>query len=65
VRRLGEKYGYSPDAAEAVPSRAAEIFALLARYDVKNARVSKAVDPMFLEHRDFIYREFLQLPLDS
>jgi hypothetical protein len=37
---------------------------LRAQYDVKDARVSEAVDPMLLEHRDFIYREFLQLPLD-
>jgi glutathione S-transferase len=113
VRRLGGKYGYSPEVAEAAPSRAAEILALLAsrlrdqrdrgsrffvgdalsaldvywaafgavvrplpaaqcpmpeflrsQYDVKDARVSEAVDPMLLEHRDFIYREFLQLPLD-
>ena len=27
--------------------------------------MSKAVDPMLLEQRDFVYREFLQLPLDS
>jgi len=37
---------------------------LRAQYDVKDAQVSKAVDPILLEHRDFIYRECLQLPLD-
>jgi hypothetical protein len=25
--------------------------------------MAKAVDPILLEHRDFIYREFLELPL--
>jgi glutathione S-transferase len=113
VRRLGARYGYSPEAAESAPLRAAEILTLLAsrlcdqrdrgsrffvgdalsaldvywaafaalvrplpaalcpmpeflraQYDVKDARVSKAVDPILLEHRDFIYRECLQLPLD-
>jgi len=113
ARRLGRRYGYSPEAAEAAPPRAAEILELLAsrlrdqrdrgsrffvgdalsaldvywaafaaivrplpaaqcpmpeflraQYDVKDARVSAAVDPLLLEHRNFIYREFLQLPLD-
>jgi len=37
---------------------------LRAQYDVRDARVSEAIDPLLLEHRDSIYREFLQLPLD-
>jgi glutathione S-transferase len=113
ARRLGAKYGYRPEAAEAAPGRAAEALTLLAsrlrdqrargsrffvahalsaldvywaafaaivrplpeslcpmpsflraQYDVKDAMVSAAVDPILLEHRDFIYHEYLRLPLD-
>jgi glutathione S-transferase len=113
VRRLGRKYGYSPEAAEVAPARAAEILALLssrlrrqrergcdyfvadalsaldviwaafaalvsplpedlcpmpafirAGYDLSHPGVRASVDPILLEHRDFIYRDFLQLPLD-
>jgi len=32
--------------------------------EVDDARVSKAVDPMLPEHRDFVYRELLRLPLE-
>jgi hypothetical protein len=63
VRRLGARYGYSPGAAESAPLCPMPEF-LRAQYDVKDAQVSKAVDPILLEHRDFIYRECLQLPLD-
>jgi hypothetical protein len=63
VRRLGARYGYSPGAAESAPLCPMPEF-LRAQYDVKDAQVSKAVDPILLEHRDFIYRECLQVPLD-
>jgi len=33
-------------------------------YTANHPRVVAAVRPMLLEHRDFIYREYLQLPLD-
>jgi hypothetical protein len=26
--------------------------------------VRRAADPLLLEHRDFVYREYLRLPLD-
>jgi glutathione S-transferase len=37
---------------------------LRAQYEVADPVVRAAVDPLLLEHRDFIYREFLPLPLD-
>jgi hypothetical protein len=33
-------------------------------YTANDSRVVAAVRPALLEHRDFIYREYLQLPLD-
>jgi glutathione S-transferase len=36
---------------------------LRTQYDVQHPGVRQAVDPILLEHRDFIYREFLRLPL--
>jgi hypothetical protein len=33
-------------------------------HQVKESRVGEAVDPMLPEHRDFICREFLRLPLE-
>lgn len=31
--------------------------------EAMDAATAKALDPILLEHRDFIYREFLELPL--
>lgn len=33
-------------------------------YTLADPEVRKAADPLLLEHRDFIYQEYLQLPLD-
>ncbi|MBI3302469.1 MAG: hypothetical protein HYZ72_10405 [Deltaproteobacteria bacterium] len=109
---MGNKYGYSPEAAEAAPARMAEILQLLgARLEQQRAKGSKffignqlsaldiywaafaaliqplppelcpmatafrafytnanpvvvaATSPLLLEHRDFIYREYLELPI--
>jgi glutathione S-transferase len=109
---LGNKYGYSPAAAEAAPARMAEILRLLgARLEQQRAKGSKffignqlsaldiywatfaaliqplppelcpmatafrtiytntdsvvaaATSPLLLEHRDFIYHEYLELPI--
>jgi len=32
-------------------------------YTEKNAVVTSAVSPLLLEHRDFIYRQYLELPI--
>ena len=113
VRRLGGKYGYRPEAAEAAPARVIEILELLAsrlgdqsrrgsrffvgdrlsaldiywatfaalldplpdadcpmpdflraQYEVQHPDVRKAIDPTLLEHRNFVYRDFLLLPID-
>jgi glutathione S-transferase len=110
--RFGNKYGYSPAAAEAAPARMAEILRFLgARLEQQRAKGSKffignqlsaldiywatfaaliqplppeqcpmatafrafytnkdpvvaaATSPLLLEHRDFIYREYLELPV--
>ena len=109
---MGNKYGYSPAAAEAAPTRTAEIlrhlgtrleqqrakgskffigdrlsaldiycatFAALIQplppelcpmatafrdfYTNKDPLVAAALSPSLLEHRDFIYREYLELPV--
>ena len=109
---MGNKYGYSPAAAEAAPARMAEIlqhlgtrleqqrakgskffiggqisaldiywatFAALIQplppelcpmatafrdfYTNKDPVVAVALSPLLLEHRDFIYREYLELPI--
>ena len=31
--------------------------------EAMDAATAKALDPILLEHRDFVYREFLELPL--
>jgi glutathione S-transferase len=110
---FGNKYGYSPQAAAAAPTRVAEILrALSEQLDAQRRRGSRffignslsaldiywaafaaliqplpddmcptdpewrrrvtntdpvvqaAVVPALMEHRDFIYREFLELPVD-
>ncbi len=33
-------------------------------YTLRDPEVRKAADPLLLEHRDFIYQEYLQLPMD-
>ena len=109
---MGNKYGYSPAAAEAAPARMAEILRLLGArleqqrtkgskffvgdhlsaldiywatfaaliqplppelcpmatafrdfYTNKDPMVAVALSPLLLEHRDFIYREYLELPI--
>lgn len=109
---MGNKYGYSPAAAEAAPARMAEILRLLGArleqqhtkgsnffiggqlsaldiywatfaaliqplppelcpmatafrdfYTNKDPVVAAALSPLLLEHRDFIYREYLELPV--
>ena len=109
---FGNKYGYSPEAAEAAPERmAAVVRSLAARLEQQNAQGSRffignqlsaldiywatfaaliqplpedqcpmatafrafyvttdpsvvaATTPALLEHRDFIYREYLELPI--
>ncbi len=109
---MGNKYGYSPAAAEAAPARMAEILQLLGTrleqqhtkgskffigdqlsaldiywatfaaliqplppelcpmatafrdfYTNKDPAVATALSPLLLEHRDFIYREYLELPI--
>jgi len=109
---MGNKYGYSPAAAEAAPAHMAEIlrhlgarleqqrakgskffvgdqlsaldiywaaFAALIQplppelcpmatafrdfYTNKDPLVAAALSPSLLEHRDFIYREYLELPV--
>jgi hypothetical protein len=35
-----------------------------AAYTLRDEGVLAALDPVLLEHRDYIYREYLQLPLD-
>ena len=111
--RLGNRYGYSPEAAERAEQRVVEILHLLAdqwqrqreagrrfllgdrlsavdvywaafaallsplppelcpmpemlrqQYGAIGPPVKAALDPALLEHRDTIYRDFLQLPLD-
>ncbi len=111
-RRLGSKYGYTPEAAEAAPARMAAILELLdtrlaqqrvrgsrffvgdrlsaldiywatfaalvrplppdlcpmatafrAFYTERDPRVTAAATPLLLEHRDFVYREYLELPV--
>ena len=113
VTRLGEKYGYTADAAEAAPARAAEVLRLFAarleaqrecgsrflvgaelsaldiywaafaalvsplpeslcpmpdvirhQYTVRHPIVREAIVPSLLEHRDAIYREYLELPVE-
>lgn len=112
VRRLAEKYGYSPEAAEAAPWRVVAILRMLAAQldrqrlagrpflvgshltalDVywatfaamleplpddqcpmpagmrmlytASGPVRDALDPALLAHRDFVYREYLRLPVD-
>lgn len=112
VKRLADKYGYSPAAAEAAPWRVIAILRMLAAlldrqkvagkpfligdrlsaldvywatfaamfeplpedlcpmpaglrtlYTVSGP-VRDALDPALLAHRDFVYREFLELPVD-
>jgi hypothetical protein len=109
---FGDKYGYSPEAAEAAPGRMAEILRTLgAKLEQQRAKGSKffignqlsaldifwstfaalvdpmppekcpmatgfrgfyenadqtvaaAISPLLLEHRDSIYREYLELPI--
>lgn len=109
---MGNKYGYSPEAAAAAPARMAEILRFLGArleqqqakgsrffigtrlpaldiywaafaaviqplppdlcpmatafrdfYTEKNPVVTAAVSPLLLAHRDFIYREYLELPV--
>lgn len=109
---LGNKYGYSPAAAEAAPARMAETLRLLgARLEQQRTKGSKffignqlsaldiywaafaaliqplppelcpmatafralytntdpivaaATSPLLMEHRDFVYREYLELPI--
>ena len=111
--RLGNRYGYSPEAAERAERRVVEILQVLAaqwraqreagrhfllgdrlsaldiywatfaallsplpaelcpmpemlrqQYGGIGPQVEAALDPALLEHRDTIYRDFLQLPLD-
>jgi hypothetical protein len=113
ARRLGAKYGYSPEAAQAAPAKATQVLRLLAeRLEHQRARGSRffisdrlsaldiywaafaalieplpeqlcpmwhgfrrmytntdpvvhaAVTPLLLEHHDFIYHEYLELPID-
>jgi glutathione S-transferase len=110
---MGQKYGYSPEAAAAAPQRVATIVSALARqleaqrqrgsrfligdqlsaldiywscfaallqplpeklcpmpqsfrrmYDCKDPVVMSAAAPELFAHRDFIYREYLELPVD-
>lgn len=112
LRRLGAKYGYTPEAAEAAPWRVIAILRMLAAqldrqrlagkpflvgsrlsaldvywatfaamleplpeelcpmpaglrsvYTVTGP-VREALDPALLAHRDFVYREYLELPVD-
>ena len=37
---------------------------LRASYTLADPQLLAAVDPLLLEHRDFIYEEYLELPLD-
>ncbi|MGH7880441.1 MAG: hypothetical protein ACREQD_13230, partial [Candidatus Binataceae bacterium] len=110
---IGDKYGYTPDAAAAAPSRVVEILGALARqlaeqrsrgsrylisdtlsaldiywacfaalirplpddlcamsagfrgaYTCTEPTVTRAAAPELFAHRDFIYREHLELPID-
>jgi glutathione S-transferase len=110
---FGGKYGYSPEAGEAAPGRAAQILESLGKrlesqkaagsqyfigesltaldiywaafatliqplpeeicpmgdanrflYTNTDATVQAAVNPLLIEHRDFIYNEYLELPVD-
>jgi glutathione S-transferase len=110
--KFGSKYGYSPEAAEAAPTRMIEILRFLgarleqqkaqgskffignqltaldiywatfaaliqplppeqcpmasafrAFYTEKNPAVTSVMSPLLLEHRDFIYRTYLELPI--
>ena len=37
---------------------------LRAQYQATSPVITAALDPILLEHRDFVYEEFLELPLD-
>jgi glutathione S-transferase len=37
--------------------------AMRAAFETSNPAIEKALDPILLEHRDFIYRDYLELPL--
>jgi hypothetical protein len=45
------------------PEQCPMIEAIRPTLEFLDERMAKSVDPILLEHRDFIYREFLELPL--